>query len=522
MRKNILMILALLCAIVLTSCSSEDNAIVKPAMGQKSIVILYENDVHCGIDGYAAIAGLRDAIAASDTAWAGVVSSGDFLQGGMAGALSKGGFIVDIMRNVGYDAITLGNHEFDYGVNRMKDILSKVNAPIICSNFFDMGATQPNYAPYTIRNYGNRRVAFVGVLTPNTMIDESYSFFDDEDNQLYDLRPDNVIQLVQTAVDEVHSKGADYVVLLSHLGELKPALGMSSHELVAATRGIDVVLDGHTHSVIDHIDVANLDGKMVPVTQTGTQFANVGKLLITADGRLSTTLIPTKDIPYANGCVSATVDSVYHQMAQVTSRQIATCDFDLTINDANGHRLVRCGETNMADLVCDAYRHIMQADIGLSNGGGIRSGISAGNITYGDIVNVQPFDNHMVKIEATGAQIIDMLTACTAGLPDEEGQFPQVSGLRYTIHQRSHTISDVEVQSGDTWQPIDVNRTYTIATIDYYRGGGFYDTLKQCTLITLAVSLYRDAVAEYLETTLGGIVPSEYAESQGRITIVDD
>lgn len=205
-------ILALLCVLILTGCSSEDNAVVNR---QKSIVILYDNDVHCSIDGYAKIAGLRDAIAASDTAWSAAVSSGDFLQGGMAGALSQGEYIIDIMRNVGYAAVTLGNHEFDYGGQRMKDLLAKLNAPVICTNFFDMGASQPYYAAYIIRSYGSRRVAFVGVVTPETMVNESYSFYDNDGNQLYDLRTDDVVSLVQTAVDEVRSQGADYVVLLA-------------------------------------------------------------------------------------------------------------------------------------------------------------------------------------------------------------------------------------------------------------------------------------------------------------------
>ncbi len=198
-------ILALLCVLILTGCSSEDNAVVNR---QKSIVILYDNDVHCSIDGYAKIAGLRDAIAASDTAWSAAVSSGDFLQGGMAGALSQGEYIIDIMRNVGYAAVTLGNHEFDYGGQRMKDLLAKLNAPVICTNFFDMGASRPYYAAYIIRSYGSRRVAFVGVVMPETMVNESYSFYDNDGNQLYDLRTDDVTSLVQTAVDEGAQPGS--------------------------------------------------------------------------------------------------------------------------------------------------------------------------------------------------------------------------------------------------------------------------------------------------------------------------
>ncbi len=524
MKKYFLLGLSLQCVIaqvvLMTACTNDDD--YSAVKRQKSIVILHENDVHCAIDGYARLAGLRDAIAISDTAWAAVVSSGDFLQGGTAGSVSRGEYIVDVIRNVGYDAITLGNHEFDYGADRMKELLSNANTTVVCSNFFEYGATKPYYASYTIRQYGNRRVAYVGVLTPETMIDEKYSFYDKDDNQLYDLHTDEVIQLVQAAVDEARSKGANYVVLLSHLGEANPKLGISSHELIAATRGIDVVFDGHTHSVIECDEVTDLDGKTVPITQTGTQFANIGKLLITADGHITTTLIATDDIAYKSDRVSTTIDSIYQVMEQTTSRQVATSDFDLTINDANGNRLIRCGETNLGDLVTDAFRQALQADIGLCNGGGIRSGIKAGNITYSDVINVLPYNSSMVKIEATGAQITTMLKYCTALLPEENGHFPQVSGLRYTIHQLSSIVSDVEVLSGDTWQPIDTDKTYTIALTDYYSGGGYYDTLKNCIVITYSDIFDSEALTTYLETTLGGIVPDEYASAQGRITIIDD
>ena len=173
-KSNHLWLLATLFAssLVGVSCSDDDTA-VSPAPKEKSIVILYENDVHCGIAGYTKLAGLRDAILAADTAYVGIVSSGDFLQGGTSGALSKGQYIIDIMRNVGYDAVTIGNHEFDYGTPHMKELLGTFNAPVVCANFFDAGSTTPYFPRYTIKQYGQKRIAFVGVCTPETMIDES-------------------------------------------------------------------------------------------------------------------------------------------------------------------------------------------------------------------------------------------------------------------------------------------------------------------------------------------------------------
>lgn len=523
-HKSFYGILALLCILspgmMLTSCKNDQ----KVPCPTKTIVILYENDVHCSIDDYAKLAGLRDAIRGTDTAWVAVVSSGDYLQGGVAGSLSEGQYIVDIMRQIHYDAVTIGNHEFDYGGVRMKELVAQIKAPVVCTNFFDAGAAAPYYAPYVICRYGNRRVAYVGVLTPETTMDESYSFYDQEGNLIYDLHADEVTLLVQNAVDQARKEGADYVVLLSHLGERQPVLGISSHDLVAATRGIDVVLDGHTHSVIQREEVANKDGKKVPITQTGTQFANIGKLVISPDGHISTTLIAPQEISFTSAVVQHTIDSVYLLLDEVTHKQLATCPFELTINGTDGKRLVRNGETNMADIITDAFREAAQAQIGLCNGGAIRTSIPAGIITCGDAINVQPFNNPMVRLEVSGSTIIAMLESCTTSLPDECGSFPQVSGLRYTAHQRSHTITNVDVYN-DTlslWQPIDTAKTYTIGTTKYCAQDGMNGLLQQCPIVTLPNQYDGDSFADYLEITLGGAVPDRYASPQGRITILDD
>ena len=174
MKRTRYILLATL-SLALFACEREN---LPDTGSDKSIVILYENDVHCAIDGYTRLAGLRDAIAASDTAWTATVSCGDYLQGGNAGALSRGQYIVDVMKAVGYDAITLGNHEFDYGAERMLELVPQIGAPVLCANLYEYGSSVPRFAAYTIKEYGSRRVAFVGVTTPESMIGESYSFYD--------------------------------------------------------------------------------------------------------------------------------------------------------------------------------------------------------------------------------------------------------------------------------------------------------------------------------------------------------
>lgn len=520
--KKIYPFLALL--VLLSACKTHHSIFSGKKQNNKSIVILYENDVHCGIDGYAKLAGLRDAIVSSDTAYSAAVSCGDYLQGGVSGAISQGQYIVDIMRNVGYDAVTIGNHEFDYGTPRMKNLLPQISAPVVCANFFDVGATQPFYAPYVIHQYGKKKVAFVGACTPETMSAESYSFYDEAGNLLYDMKPAEFYSIIQQAVDNARADGAHYVVLLSHVGEAASEMNIDSHKLVEATRGIDVVLDGHSHAVVPNVQVLNLDGKPVGITQTGTQFANIGKLLISRKGEFSTSLLPVADISYTNDKVVATTDSIKTLMEQVTKRQIAESDYALEITDGKGVRQVRKAETNLGDLVADAFRHNMDAEIGLCNGGGIRNTIAAGVITYGDAINVLPFDNHMCKLEATGSEIVAMLEKCVSMVPEEDGNFPQVSGIRFIIHTVSHTVSDVQVLDASTgeYQPIDLSRKYTVSTTDYYNSGGFYGILKGCTLLKSTTLLARDAFSDFLEHAMSGTMGSTYVQSQGRITKIDD
>lgn len=493
-------------------------------MAQKSIVILYENDVHCGIDGYKTMAGLRDAISKTDTAYVAIVSVGDFLQGNTTGAISKGQYIVDIMREMKYDAITLGNHEFDYGVPRMLELLRQVDAPIVCANFFEAGAPETFYAPYIIRQFGNKKVAFVGATTPETMILEGYAFYDTNGILIYDLKRENFYQLVQQAVDKARAEGADYVVLLSHVGETTQSLGFNSHLLVNNTRGIDVVLDGHSHETFENAKATNLDGKDITVTQTGTQFSTIGKLLITPDGQLMTKLLKPADIPYENKKVAAATDSVRQLVKAETSKVVARTDYRLVVSDENAQWVVRSEETNAGDLVADAYRYAMKSDIGFENGGGLRNDIMPGEITYGDIIGMLPYDNVLRRIAVTGQQLKDMLARNTALVPVLDGNFPQVSGVRFTIHCKSHTVSDIEILQADgTYAPLELNHQYSVALTDYnHNNGGFFDCFKKCPVLFESSTRYYEALADYLTNVLGGSTGNSYAQPQGRIRIVND
>lgn len=484
---------------------------------EKSIVIIYENDVHSATEGYAKFAGLRDNI--SDTAFVLAVSSGDFLQGGAIASFSKGEYIIDIMNSVGYDVVTIGNHEFDYMPSRLFEMFTKLDAPTTNVNLTKTTSSEPVFNPYIIKNVGTKKIAFIGILTPETILLESYAFTDSTGNIIYSLHENEIYKLVQSAVDSARTKGADYVILLSHLGELPPLNSdITSIKLIQETSGINAVLDGHTHSVIAEQWVTNTKGDSVLLSQTGSKFSNIGKLQISKDGEFHSELIPTDDIEVKSAKVTATLDSIKKLTDKMLEQHIATSSFDLKA-DKNGERYVRQGETNLGDLNADAFRFAMDSQIGLVNGGNIRANIPAGEITYKQILEVSPFNNDLCKIEATGAQIIEALEQGTSKLPAEFGGFLQVSGLRYSIDQsKTPKVSNVMVENKDgSYSNINSNQTYTVAMSSYiaYKGNEI-TAFKKSKILKDKVMSDSDALVKFFQS-FGDSVPERYIKEQGRI-----
>lgn len=506
-------VLALVLAGMLTSCEEK----------RKSIVILYENDVHCNLDGYARLKGLADHI--SDTAYVAIASSGDYLHGGKAGAISGGEYITAIMKDMGYAAVGLGNHEFDFNVPRLRRLMAESGLPVVNLNLRVLPGDSLLFPPYIIREYGDTRIAFIGVVTPESLVSEAYSFYDNDENQLYDLCQTRLIDEVQETVDLVHEIGVDYVILLSHLGEASARNFITSGELIAATHGIDAVLDGHTHSVIPCDTIINAIGEPVPVSQTGTKFVNIGKLVITPNGHLSMELIPVETISEESSRIREVTDSVKAEMLSATSRQVCHSDYALTILDENKRQRVRYAETNAGDIVADAFRAVSGAQLAVNNGGGIRSQLSPGDWTEGDIIEMLPYNNYLQVVSITGITLMDLLHATTANAPQEDGQFPQISGFRFTLNTNvagGRRISGVEVLNDSTGQysPLDPRAEYTLCTTDYcVNGGGMYGVLRNSEILTGHLMLYNEAIITYLRDSLQGTVPSRYEGTQGRITV---
>ena len=501
MRKKLL---ALLLAVVMTVGLAVPSFAVEetPAAAETDkIVILHTNDVHCGIDqtvkdeavtniGYAGISAYKAEMEkAYGEANVTLVDAGDAIQGGPIGTLTKGSAIVEIMNTVGYDIAIPGNHEFDYGMDNFLSLArDKAQYTYICSNFTDL-AGKPVFDAYKVVTYGDVKVAYVGIDTPETFTKSTPTYFqDDAGNYIYSFQQGNngqdLYKAVQTAVDAARAEGANYVVAMGHLGDNGSTEEWKAQSVIANTNGIDVFIDGHSHEQIEKT-AANKDGKDVVWAQTGTKLAAVGKVVIdTKTGDISHELVTG----YAgqDETVAAFVKAKNDEFEAELKKVVAKSEIELTTKDANGERLVRSGETNLGDLCADAYRTMLGADVAFVNGGGVRADIAAGDITYESIINVHPFGNEACLVETTGQKILDALEFGSRNVPEENGGFLQVSGISYTIDQSipssvvmndeqefvkvdgAYRVSNVMVGG----EPLDVNKTYTLASHNYMLKSG--------------------------------------------------
>ncbi len=525
-----------------------------PAAEDGKIVILHTNDVHCGIDqekkddkvtkiGYAGLAAYKTEMEAqygADNVT--LVDAGDAIQGETIGNLTDGEYIVKIMNEIGYDLAIPGNHEFDFQVPNFLDLASKTaEYDYLCCNFMDLTTNQSAFDGYKVVSYGDVKVGYVGISTPETFTSSTPTYFQDGDgNYIYSFSEGNdgknLYTAVQNAVDAAKKDGADYVVAVAHLGIETPDSPYSSTSVIANTTGIDVLIDGHSHSVVSGDTKPNKDGKDVIVNQTGTKLANIGKIIIdTETGDIAAELVSGYD--EQDETILTFIQGMKDEFEELLSEPIGKTEAALTGSVATDDtpRLVRSQETNAGDLVADAFRIMMETDVAFMNGGGIRADIPAGDLTYGDIVNILPFSNSVCTMEVTGQNILDALEWGAKDAPKENGGFLQVSGLSYTIDTTipspvtandhgeyagvdgERRVKDVKV--GD--EAIDPAKTYTLAGHNYMLkncGDGF-TMFSDGKLIKDEVMMQSQALIDYIKGELDGTVPASYAEPAGRITL---
>lgn len=546
MRKG--MVSALIGAVVLLG----STVIVSKA---EDIVILYTNDVHCAVEadeesgvlGYAKTAAIKKELEAEGNSVL-LVDAGDAIQGAPVGTLSDGKAIIELMNVCGYDLAIPGNHEFDYGMAQFLSLADEADFRYLSCNFKDKMTEESIFDGYAMEELGGKRVAFVGVCTPKTITSSTPAYFQNEDGEyLYTFMQDQdgtaLYGCVQSAVDEAREAGADYVIAVAHLGIEGACSPWMSTELIEHTSGIDAVLDGHSHSTLEQERVTDKEGKKVLLSSTGTKLSAVGKLTIHEDGTMGTELITAYD--HEDPETAQKVDEIMGELDAAMSEVVAKTDVSLVINEPSTLdsetkvRLVRNTETNLGDLCADAFRSEADADIALVNGGGIRTDILAGDITYGDIISVMPFGNEFCMVSATGQQVLDALEMSVRAVPEEFGGFLQVSGISFEINMDRESpvlldengmLTGIEgerrvqnVMVGG--EPLDPEKIYTVASYKYLlkNGGDGNTAFADCELLLEDTKLDNRVLIDYITDKLGGVVGEEYAEpyGQGRIVAVE-
>ena len=470
------------------------------------VTILYTNDVHTYIDNkspkptYAAIAALKKSI--EDTGRdVLLVDAGDHIQGTAYGSMDDGATIIELMNEAGYDLATPGNHEFDYGMARAKAVLREADFPYVSCNWVDL-RTGFNVLP-SVKFFfvGGRKIAFVGVTTPETFTKSTPAYFmnDAQTKYIYDILGgedgQKLYDAVQKAIDKAELWGADTIIGLGHLGVDPSSSPWTSEEVIAHTHGFTAFIDGHSHTVMANKQVTDASGKAVTLTQTGSYFKNIGKMTVGADGTITTELIDTYE--GLDAAVAATASNWISAVDDMLGEEIAVGDTKFYINDpATGKRRIRSGETNLGDFVADGiYTYFneieeLHCDIAIMNGGGIRTDVEAGPWSFKTCKTVSPFGNVACLMSVTGQQIQDALEfgARFAGSEGKEnGGFLQVAGARYTIHPMipntvqtndknvwtgsaaTPRVSNVEIydKTTGTYQPLDPNATYALAGMNY-------------------------------------------------------
>ena len=475
--------------------------------GDKSdVTILYTNDVHTYIDKqspkltYAAIADLKQSYqnAGKDVL---LVDAGDHVQGTAYGSMDEGASIIKLMNAAGYDVATPGNHEFDYGMDRAKAIMKEADFPYLSCNWVDLRTGLRVLPSVKVFVRGGRRIAFVGVTTPETFTKSTPAYFMDKAQRkyIYDIQGGEdgkkLYDAVQKAIDKAKLL-ADVVIGLGHLGVDPSSSPWTSEEVIAHTSGFDAFIDGHSHTVMENVQVQDASGKAVTLTQTGSYFANVGEMTIAADGTITTKLIPTHEGMDAG--IAAMQTGWVNTVDDMLGEKIAVGDSDFYVSDpATGKRRIRSAETNLGDFVADGiYAYFnevekLHCDVAIMNGGGIRADVPAGDWTFKTCKQVSPFGNVACLMSVTGKQIQDALefAARFAGEDGKEnGGFLQVAGATYEIHTdipntvqtdeknvwigsatgtpRVQNVKIYDKASG-SYLPLDPGATYALAGMNY-------------------------------------------------------
>ena len=531
-KKLLSLLLALVMMFSLTITASAVETDDNDLTG--AIVILHTNDVHGAISEYAKVAALKDTYEKMG-AYVLLMDAGDFIQGDPVVSISQGATAVELMNMAGYDVVTTGNHEFDYGYANLAKLAGETKFPVVAANVLYKGKTafEDNV---TFTSPSGVKIGVFGLATPETATKANPAKIKD----VKFLGGQSMFDCAQAQVDSLKAEGCDIIVCLGHLGIDAESAGNRSTDLLEKVEGIDIFIDGHSHSDLETIMKATDGTGMVGdtlLTSTGTKLNNVGVVVIADDGAATMQfatedliITPDKAVADRAAAIQAEIDKDYGTV------------FAKTEVDLNGVKAdVRTVETNLGNLITDALvwgakDAGIKVDAAVTNGGGIRASIAKGDITKKDINTVLPFGNTLSIVELTGAELLEALEASTYCTPESIGGFPHVSGIVFTLdttkafdegdlypgstYHAPKTINRVTIQSvgGKAFNP---KTTYTIATNDFMAAGGdTYYAFNVAGFVDTGVPM-DEVVMDYIKEELNGKVTAEdYGEAAGRITIV--
>ena len=540
MRKflSVLLAMAMVLSLTVTGFAIEDTAAATDAetkteatMAGKT-VILHTNDVHGAVDGYAYIAQLKADYEAKGAEVI-LVDAGDYSQGKTYVSVTKGADAVTMMNAAGYDVVTLGNHEFDYGYAQLKENMSKAKFKVVCADVFNENGTPIFDANYTYTTKSGVKVGFFGMETPETQTKANPALIKGLTFATGDA-------FTKAAADQVAAlKDADVVICLAHLGIDAESAPYRSTDLYAAVKGIDFIIDGHSHTVMTKGE------KGEPIQSTGTAFANIGVIVIdNATKKIeSNSLFEIKEDTAKDATVAAAAKTIVDRVD--AEYDVVFAKSEVTLNGAKAPNGNRDSETNNGDLITDAMIwKVMQNKEGLTvdadhvvaitNGGGIRAAIKPGDVTKKDINTVLPFGNTVAVIYVTGAELLEALEASTYSLPI--GGFPQVAGINFTLSTAVAYDANAETYPASTYYgPKSINRvvinsingkefkaddTYAVVTNNFVADGGdtYYAFAAASAQFDTGIPL-DEAVMEYVTKELKGVIGTQYAAPQGRILL---
>ena len=549
---------------LITSCFPSTDKTKRFLQSEKSndIVILHTNDVHCGVQdsiGYDGLMLYKKQLLQKHNNVI-LVDAGDNIQGGTIGQITSGEAIIDIMNELEYDVVTLGNHEFDYGIEQLETIKNSLTCGYISSNYCYKKNKESIYPPYKIIEKSGKKIGFIGVATPETLT-KSYliTLLDDKGELIYDFLTENhnqeLYERVQKHIDELQEKKVDYIIILAHMGKGGDSLEEdTSIELLKNLKNVNALIDGHTHLIYSE-KTPDKNNNNVILVQTGTKLTNIGVLTIHENGTLShenidevpydptlaeQTLNVTRSskIRYVDKDMSEFLNDIYDSFSDKLNEVIGKSDFLINVyknatESTDSHtQLSRIGENALCNLVADSMRELGEGDITILNAGTVRADINKGNITYQNVLNVLPYSDDIIVKEITGQTILEALEFGVRNFPEQNARFPQVSHITYKLDTSINSsvvvdenkvfkklggenrVYDIKING----EKLDLKKKYTISSRYFIlNGGDGYSMFANCETIKTSLGVDNEVLLHYIRNNSNGTIPIKYKAAEGRL-----